>query len=298
MASFDVILEREAISGPTIDYSSFAKALFGSDIEGQQFLSTMKALPLSKCPVNSKKGNFDQLPASYKSWDKLDEKQLGNVQKFWSRLTPEIQDEVRQASAAAESMAMTAAHGGRQADYTTKHDKIRLLHLYSDPGAQVLWSRFRGVKDRAELDADNSHPFVGPVVDDAGQKLADLFNNRLIDESNMFQPQNVAVKYADGKVKKPFESANATIDQSVAALLGDLDPNESSRPLRNSDWIKKQMRLLFHDITKIWHDYTKSGLQAWRPFIKEGHLKLGVQLRSTVHPSGAVFCPHTSKMAV
>jgi hypothetical protein len=70
-------LEREAISGPSIDYSSFSKALFGSNVEGQQFLSTMKALPLSKCPVNSKKGNFDQLPASYKSWDKLDEKQLG-----------------------------------------------------------------------------------------------------------------------------------------------------------------------------------------------------------------------------
>jgi hypothetical protein len=104
MASFDVNLEREAISGPSIDYSSFSKALFGSNVEGQQFLSTMKALPLSKCPVNSKKGNFDQLPASYKSWDKLDEKQLGNVQKFWSRLTPEIQDEVRQASVAAESM--------------------------------------------------------------------------------------------------------------------------------------------------------------------------------------------------
>jgi hypothetical protein len=33
------------------------------------------------------------------------------------------------------------------------------------------------------------------------------------------------VKYADGKVKKPFEPANATIDQSVAALLGDLDPS-------------------------------------------------------------------------
>ena len=76
MASFDGILEREAISGPTLDYSSFSKALFGSDVEGQQFLSTMKALPLSKCPVNSKKGNFDQLPASYKSWDKLIEEQV------------------------------------------------------------------------------------------------------------------------------------------------------------------------------------------------------------------------------
>ena len=107
----------------------------------------------------------------------------------------------------------------------------------------MFWSFFRGLKDRAELDADNSHPFVGPVVDDAGQKLADLFNNRLIDESNMFRPQNVAVKYADGKVKKPFEPANATIDQSVAALLGDFDPNESSGPLRNLDWIKKQMLL-------------------------------------------------------
>ena len=42
-----------AISVSSIDSSSFSKALFGSDVEGQLFLSTMKALPLSKCPFNS-----------------------------------------------------------------------------------------------------------------------------------------------------------------------------------------------------------------------------------------------------
>ncbi len=60
------------------------------------------------------------------------------------------------------------------------------MHLYADPTAQMLWSRFRGVKTRSQLDADSSHPNDGPIVDDSGQKLAEMFNNRSPDA--LFQP--------------------------------------------------------------------------------------------------------------
>ena len=82
MAGLDMVFERKTISDPTIDYISFSKSLFASDVEGQQLLSTLKRLPLQKCLVISKKGHYEQLQASYKYWDKLDKKQLGNAKTF------------------------------------------------------------------------------------------------------------------------------------------------------------------------------------------------------------------------
>ena len=274
MSTSGVTSEQEAISGATINHNEVSLKLFGPDVDGQQMLVALKELQPSQCPLN-KKGSNTSLPQSYKKWTSLQPNQLQTVQTFWTGLSPEVQEEVRTAAKCPVALANFAAQSPEtRAELTTKHDKVRLLHLYADPGTQRLWVRFRGVKSRSELDSDQSHRLTGEAVDNAGQKLADIFNNRSPDANesvNPFQPQNKAIRYVDGRPKFPNEPSNMElIDPSLMRLLCDLDPNQPVRPMRTAEWIKKQWTSINHNISLIWHDYTKSGLQNGDPSTKEG----------------------------
>jgi len=267
MASVVADLEREAGAGPSTDYAGIIANLFGPNVDGQQVLIALKNLSPSKWP-QKKNGATYKLPDSYKKWVNLSSSQLVAVQSYWTGLKVDVQDEIVEAAKAAIVAANMAAHGQEKSENATKHDKVRLMHLYADPTAQMLWSRFLGVKTRPQLDADNSHPSDGPIVDDSGQKLAEMFNNRSPDA--LFQPQNRAIKYIDGLPKFPYEPANELVDVSVVRVLADLDPNQAVRPNRGADWIKAQWSKLNSNITQIWHDYCKSGQQFGDPSTKEG----------------------------
>jgi hypothetical protein len=145
MASVVANLEREAGAGPSTDYAGISADLFGPNVDGQQVLIALKSLPPSKWPPK-KNGATYKLPDSYKKWTSLSSGQLVAVQSYWTGLTVVVQDEIIEAAKAAVVAANIAALGQEKSENATKHDKVRLMHLYADPTAQMLWSRFRGVK--------------------------------------------------------------------------------------------------------------------------------------------------------
>ena len=107
---------------------------------------------------------------------------------------------------------------------TSRHDKARLLHLRTDPGAQADWTAALREKTRSQL--DTKEPDADPY-----NRLAEKFNDyeryqytNAVIIPNQLSPQGCYV---------PVPNM-----QSIALHCHDINPTATNRPVRDGGWIR------------------------------------------------------------
>lgn len=132
---------------------------------------------------------------------------------------------------------------------TTKHDRARVLHMYTDPNLQCTWTRTKLAMTREDLDAKGS----SAEYEDPWSVLAMHFNDPLL-----FY-QNSCVQYANGVRLSPYVAIPAM--QGVAKLCYDLDPSLADRTIRDAAWMKNVWREMKSELSECWAKFTRSGQQ-------------------------------------
>ena len=191
--------------------------------------------------------NGKPLFKSYGKWSGLKQDQRVKVKQFWAANLDDaarqsIQDSIVQALEKAES-----DETARQA-LTSKHDKVRLLHLRVDPTMAGIWTSALREKTRQELDDR-----TGAVFEDPYSKLAEKFN----DPSNIYQNATII----PGKIDAHGCYCSAPGMESLAFKCYDIDPSMPTRPLRDGGWLRTKFKELKTAITKCYARFLRSGNQ-------------------------------------
>ena len=133
---------------------------------------------------------------------------------------------------------------------TTKHDKARLLHLRADSRLSLIWANAFSTLDRQQLDARNTATFT---ENEPWAVLANAFNNYA-----EYAYRNACLQY-EGCCSKDLcllFSANGLPKrlngiyigvpgmESITNLCADLNPTDSSRPVRDAGWLRTQFKAL------------------------------------------------------
>lgn len=187
------------------------------------------------------------------------------MQTFVAAVSQEARESMRAAyeQSLANGVPATAQPTSNKSLDTTKNDRIRILHLRVFADAIMTWNRaLGGSYERPLLDAINSHESDARDTDlDPWENLVEMFNNYSGRELNEFQPENLAVKYAEGRKAIPLVPRNETISNEVFEKLKSLDPNEKQRPLRTGKWLKEQWAKLRTAISAVLEKFRRSGQQ-------------------------------------
>jgi hypothetical protein len=134
-----------------------------------------------------------------------------------------------------------------RSDNTNKNDRCRLMHLFVATNAQGLWTTAYSPLPREELDAREQTS--------AFEHLADLFN----DYDNQVY-KNAVIRYDEsGLPITPWKSR--PLFEAISKLCWDLNPQDSTRPTRDAEWIRSKAGDMRKALSVCWKCYRTSGNQ-------------------------------------
>lgn len=209
-----------------------------------------------------------RLPASYKEFNNLTAGQHITFKAVMLVMPLDIKEEMKR-----RSCTQNEPGNKKRAENTTKNDLVRLIELRIHSSVQRKWLNCFSPQDRSTLDANLaseetlSHPNMVYF-----NELAAVFNNRNLDDSNDFRPQNIVCEYAS-EVEKEYPLRNANPDlysEEVFDILKDLNPMEVTAPIRDGEWIKDHMADLRLQLQVPYKRWSKSGNQRGDNTTQEG----------------------------
>ena len=112
-------------------HDKYALTLFGDVNIAQEVLLLMKSLD-AQSVAKDKQGKAKKVPQDYKTWSELKDSQLIKIQKIWILLDANVKLSILTRARENSQLlldAVTAVKAKKVSSQTTKHDKIRLLHL-------------------------------------------------------------------------------------------------------------------------------------------------------------------------
>jgi hypothetical protein len=186
------------------------------------------------------------LASTYKEWVKMGLLQRNRTMEFYNAQSNAVRHAINSTASIAVAAVTLDAHERAQA--THKNDRARLISLYCDvrdPNLVRLWAIAKRPMTRVELDDDQVN---------AWRDIADNFNNYA---GHVFQ--NECIKYHDGVALNPYQARNGM--ERIANKCYDLNPNDSTRPLRDGEWVRLQMRAIKAMVTKVRAKFKLSGSQ-------------------------------------
>jgi hypothetical protein len=128
---------------------------------------------------------------------------------------------------------------------TTKHDRIRLLHLFVDPHQQVYWQQIGARLSRQAMDNKETRHYEDPW-----DQLVKEFNDT---EKNNYKSV-ICEKTNLGQCRGPKARC-----QACHGICCDLDPSQGARPIRDVEWMKKVWREIKTSFTIVYGNWKRSG---------------------------------------